>query len=672
MVMAVSHVLHTADRSSSLAITLNQTTTSLAILRDGRELTPATIKGLPGLRLKSATPGSFVAKSNSATMAIRVEAELFHISLRNEESDFVELEVPLGTDSWYGLGHFMRQSWPLETASLDFGPFYPFDNGPTGVCTHVDPTVISTSGLLVKADDSSPCLHVGLNSSPVHTHAGRKWTTGSLNQLREILPLCSDESQGDGLLRIQSRRFFDSAGVGHPWWDDSERHGHRAITPELRFALGATQNVRTACDLLLAHVADKPRKSPPIELLRDPIWTTWAQYGVDVDQQKVLEYASNVVSRDLPRSVLEIDDRWSPKYGDLEFDLDKFPRPLEMVERLHELGFKVTLWVTPFAAMDSKAIADEQTRVHFMSDENGQTSSFEWWQPTNVAGLNVADDAACEWFVSRLQRLCDEFKIDGFKFDAGESCFVPPDSAYARDCRAPAEYTRQWINKVASHFDVSEVRSSAQRCQEKAPMVRMLDLYSTWTLDNGLASVLSTTLTSGLLGFPFVLPDMIGGNAYANVSPDAELMIRWAQLNAGLPSMQFSIAPWSFDKRCDELCRLALRWRSDVFWPRINRAIGDACESYTPIVRPMWWVDQSPAMAEIYDQYLVGDDLVVAPIIEQGGVERTVTLPAGLWRRVQLRDVEAQHDKSVIRGGVETRVSAELDDMPVFERVLES
>ena len=57
----------------------------------------------------------------------------------------------------------------------------------------------------------------------------------------------------------------------------------------------------------------------------------------------------------LPYSQLEIDDNWTPRYGDLDFDSDKFPNPKDMVTQLTHLGFRVTVWVHPFLNMDSKA-----------------------------------------------------------------------------------------------------------------------------------------------------------------------------------------------------------------------------------------------------------------------------------------------------------------------------
>ena len=60
---------------------------------------------------------------------------------------------------------------------------------------------------------------------------------------------------------------------------------------------------------------------------------------------------------------------------------------------------------------------------------------------------------------------------------------------------------------------------------------------------------MSNLILIGLLGYPFVLPDMIGGNAY-NGTPDGELFVRWAQSNALMPNVQFSILPWNYNVYC--------------------------------------------------------------------------------------------------------------------------
>lgn len=672
MRMATSYVLQTANGVSTLRIALESSGITFTVCENRREAVTARVRNMPSLEVLHSTSDSFLAKSGTAALQLKASESLFHAVLSNPDRDFVELQLPLAPHSWFGLGHLMCQRWPLETASLDLGPFYPFDNGPNGVCTLADPTIISTSGIMLNVDDESSCLHIGLNAEKIDPAKGpptvHKWGVGVANFDRQNLPRHADDADGDGLLRVQSRAAYDWPYVHHPWKADSP-HSHR-MQPHLRFSLGATSNVRTACDSLLANVKTwetKPKVTPPLDMMKYPIWTTWVHCGPSVTQSQVVQFAEDITVRDLSHSIMEIDDRWSTKYGDLEFDPIKFPDPGAMVSSLHKMDFRVTLWVTPFADLDSKAVQDPLTREFFVhSHVDGRLGAFEWWQPTRVAALDLTNDKACEWFVSGLQRLCDVYGVDGFKFDAGEPSFLPKDASIAKIMKCPSDYTRLWIERVASKFEVSEVRSGVQRCQGAPPMTRLFDRFSTWSIENGLSSVLSATLTAGILGYPFVLPDMIGGNAYDDIVPDAELMIRWTQLSAAMPAMQFSIGPWTMSTECDRLCSLALRWREVLFWDHIAKDIPLAREKYVPLIRPMWWHDPSTEAARIFDQFFVGD-LLVAPVIKKGATGRAVFLPPGSWRRVCLPGVQEKHRTVPIPGGTTVWVSAALDDMPTFE-----
>lgn len=73
----------------------------------------------------------------------------------------------------------------------------------------------------------------------------------------------------------------------------------------------------------------------------------------------------------------------------------------------------------------------------------------------------------------------------------------------------------------------------------------MLDKASSWSIDNGLKTLVTTSLMMSIAGYHFNLPDMIGGNAYGS-RPDEELYVRWVQANAFLPALQFSIPPWVY------------------------------------------------------------------------------------------------------------------------------
>lgn len=120
------------------------------------------------------------------------------------------------------------------------------------------------------------------------------------------------------------------------------------------------------------------------------------------------------------------------------------------------------------------------------------------------------------------------------------------------------------------------------------------------------------------LGYSFVLPDMIGkplifhpnhrkskvsvvffcgkgGNAYAGMFPDYELFVRWTQLNAFLPSMQFSIPPWVYDNTTsvpvNDICRRYVTIHEQLVFPLLVKYGTKTTISGEPITRSLWWID---------------------------------------------------------------------------------
>jgi len=107
-----------------------------------------------------------------------------------------------------------------------------------------------------------------------------------------------------------------------------------------------------------------PRRVPPAEYFRLPIYTTWVEHKAAVDQAKVLEFARAIRAHDLPAGVLELDDKWEVHYGDMDFDPVKFPDPKAMNDELHRMGFRSTLWVHPFVNPDTATFARTGTTAY--------------------------------------------------------------------------------------------------------------------------------------------------------------------------------------------------------------------------------------------------------------------------------------------------------------------
>jgi len=99
-----------------------------------------------------------------------------------------------------------------------------------------------------------------------------------------------------------------------------------------------------------------------------------------------------------------------------------------------------------------------------------------------------------------------------------------------------------------------------------------------------------------------------------------------------MPSVQFSIVPWEYGSEVVEITKNVLEIREkykDLLVNAANQAVVDG----TPINPPMWWVDpEDPETYAIDSQYMLGMDLLVAPVVEEGKVTRNIYLPKGSWR----------------------------------------
>eukprot|EP00965_Chrysotila_dentata_P230266 6197670-Pleurochrysis_carterae.AAC.1 len=236
-------------------------------------------------------------------------------------------------------------------------------------------------------------------------------------------------------------------------WRSVADEAEAAAAADMR--LCADSDVRAAQERLLSTLPRVQGAPPDRKLMAAPIWSTWASFKMNVTQSKVEEFASQIVSHGYPRSHLEIDDRWSSAYGDFTFDAVKFPSPAAMVERLHAAGFSVTVWIIPFAEPNATAFAEGARLGHWLKGPDGAPAVVPWWQGKGAL-LNVSSADACAWFVGRLRRLMAEVGIDGFKFDAGETQFVPRGAM-----AAPNEYARLW-SKLAASLGAAGARARMQ------------------------------------------------------------------------------------------------------------------------------------------------------------------------------------------------------------------
>ncbi|MDW8403818.1 glycoside hydrolase family 31 protein [Chloroflexus sp.] len=522
---------------------------------------------------------------------------------------------------WYGMGERIFQHWPLDRAPVISDPFEPIDHGRDGTLNIVTPFWLNAAGAALWLEESDGELAVTMDRA------------------------------GDGLLRITSREAPPPPNLG---FDERYAAPGPHLAGHVILAADAPAAFYAALPLL-----GRPTAAPPRDLFARPIWTTWAHYKMHVTQRDVTDFATQIVARGYPYSVLEIDDRWQRGYGAYVFDQRKFPDPRAMVDELHAAGFKVTLWTPIFFDPADPAFAVAARRGYLIRHPaDGSPYLVRWWQGYGGV-LDLTNPEAVAWWLSELRALQAETGVDGFKFDAGEANFIPPDAiCYAREPRR--RYADRYTEFVADHFAYTEVRVG-WRGQRRGILFREWDKWSRWGIDNGLHSVLTQALTLSICGFPFVLPDMIGGNAYQDEVPDGELMVRWTQLSALLPTMQFSVHPWQYGAEVDTICRRYAHLHTELA-PYLAELVAENLRDGTPLVRPLFWHAPNDEQAlRCDDQFLLGARYLVAPVVQPGQRQRDVYLPAGVWRDYWSG---ATHQGPAVL----TDVPAPLDQMPLFER----
>lgn len=532
----------------------------------------------------------------------------------------------VSSSHWYGGYEDTNQYWPFERNTLNVSDYLSHDGFYPGIGNLLERYFVSSTGAGIFVNNNVP-LYFSLNRPQ------------------------------------QGQMCFIAKYEPYPYVNVKHK------TPYLKYTLCESANVKDTHLAMSSLFIPRPTGIPHTEVFKYPIWSTWAQYHKDINQSDVIEYVNNVKRYNFTCSQIEIDDVWTPYYGDYEFDPAKSTNATEMVENIKKHGCKVTVWVHPFFNTDGSGFREADSKGYLMKEAGtGTTQLTSWWDGEQSGLLDVSNPDAVQWFLGKLQNLQSTYLVDSFKFDAGETTWIPEAYSFMNTTENPNDiYPREYV-KMAAMSDTTnrqEVRSG-YRSQQHPMFVRQMDKRSLWTGEGSFETVIPGALTMGLIGYPFVLPDMVGGNAYGTNFPDGELYIRWIQVNTFLPGLQLSIVPWEFDDSVVRTTRTFVELHTKISGSLIYFA-NEAVQTGAPIIRPLWWIDpENETALTCGDEFLVGDQYLVAPIIKQNARSRDIYIPTGRW--VDMLRGNGTHP--VITGPtVLSDYRVELEELAYFENV---
>lgn len=382
-------------------------------------------------------------------------------------------------------------------------------------------------------------------------------------------------------------------------------------------------------------------EEPELLYFAAPQYNTWIEFTYHQNEKGILSYAQSMLDHGLPPGVFMIDDTWQFDYGTWEFDPRRFSDPKGMVAKLHKMGFKVLLWMCPFVSMDSPAfrllefgrspdMCRTLPRGGFVTGlDSDDAAPVKWWNGL-AALLDLSHPNGREWFVGQLDGLIRDYGIDGFKFDGGNVSDYAGTRCHDKSLSL-TDQSALYAN-LALKYKGSEYRN-AFGFGGKPVIMRLHDKDHAWS---AVERLIPDMLAAGLIGIPFICPDMIGGGEWTSFLPgkpfDQELFIRSAQVHALCPMMQISASPWSrLDAEHQKLFLDAVALRQShvsEFVELARRAARDG----EPILRNLEYNYPNRGYGEIRDEFMMGTNLLVAPVTKKGQKSRRVVLPPGTWK----------------------------------------
>ena len=501
----------------------------------------------------------------------------------------------LSGGNWYGGGLRKNHKWPIEKMAFEKVPLLPGNLhnedtfGPV-----VERYWLSSLGVAFFVEDDSP-LHL------------------SMNQTDEEGQICLYADFKDTI--------YPSA---------------EGELPKLNYTICVGGNVKDIHKFVVNKIGKPSKSTPAQKYFQKPVWSVGKQFS-NYTQEDVLIYAQQIsMDKDYSYSMLVLDQGWQEKEGDLDFDPIRFPNPDTMVRKLQNESFDICIAIHPFANTDSKIYQEAVDGDKLVYDGSASAPGVsKWWdgpqQDKWYQGVASSIDVhAVSWWKNKVQALSSKYGNLHFRMNHGDMEYLPYDAKFHLDFKNPAQYSSILAAFMTDLGDSSQVQSAYQ-AQHRPIIVRLGESNSTW---ESLQSVIPSMLNAGIIGYPYIMPDTIGGNhVYVGASaPAKELYIRWLQLATFMPIMQFSMHPTSYDEETVSIAKSMLSIRKKFVAPRLPALLESASKTMDPIVRPMWWID--PNDNETYsldDQFLLGEDVMVAPVLIQSR-SRDVYFPQGTWR----------------------------------------
>jgi len=345
----------------------------------------------------------------------------------------------------------------------------------------------------------------------------------------------------------------------------------------------------------------------------------------------------------------------------------------QLAKDLHEQGFRFLSYFAPYLGVLTKSFKQGAEKGYLAKDPDGKAAVFRWVLP-RVGEPDLTNPEAREWWQKNFFQKSVDLGADGWMHDFSE--YTPAGAKFSdgRDGWAVHnDYPRLWDMTAREFFEKARpdndfvffIRAGYTGSWKYAPVMWTGDQNMSWEKFDGIPSVIPAINSVGISGFPIGSTDIAGYMCVASSATDKELFFRWTQLGALHPVMRTHESSgctnnWLFNSDRDTLMhfkKYAVLHTS--LFPYFYTLAQQAQDHGWPIVRHLvlQYPDDPGSAAQEYE-FMLGDRILVAPVLKEGAREWEVYFPPGKW-------VDFWSGKK-FEGPGKFKAPAPLEQIPIF------
>ncbi len=320
-------------------------------------------------------------------------------------------------------------------------------------------------------------------------------------------------------------------------------------------------------------------------------------------------------------------------------DLDKKIREWKK-KGVHFLGY-----INPFLALEKDLYKEASARGYCVKTNKGEDYLVKI-TTFPAAMIDLSNPEAYQWYKKIIKNNMIGLGLSGWMADFGE--YLPVDAvlysgenAESMHNRWPAIWAKLNEEAIAECGREDEVffftRAGYTGTLRHSPMMWTGDQHVDWSMDDGLPSVIPATLSLAMSGFGITHSDAGGYTTIMHIRRSKELLMRWVEMNAFSPLLRTHegnqpVNDVQFDNDEETLAQMARMSRIHcALKTYLKELVRENAEKGTPVMRPVFYhYNEKWAFTET-TEYLLGRDMLVAPVYKEKASERTVILPKDKW-----------------------------------------